>query len=933
MALTTSTPRLPFLLPGMVVIAWSQDGQKKKRSPWPALIASIGNWKKCNEATKNHSPCVFLCRFLYGRFEAQLAKTSAFGLFSHDAISAGHIEPFPDDAQTCRVLCKRFIEMKTLSGSFSSKFSAQAFEAGWVEAAQLACGLDFSLTDIDDGGAAQLLSGGIVGSTLNTTNSSQKIIIRPEIPSLPSEEVSNELQPILQNTNISTTEVSIVPVLQNTPELISANLPLSSSSSSSSSSLPPPPPSSIPLNDTSLIPIPSEIYQRIMNYIGPVGYPISLNDVTCYSRFAQKGGIILRDRQVLILRPISEESTQISIPTLISIQTPRSNTRRRALENAPEKQVPTGSTSATSSTTMTSSLSSSSSSSSPIRALRLILAYEFHVPVGVPLPENDEEIAYADDDEDDYHSRMKRVSSPKKEGGGGTSPSSSTSQSPSADRSSTVAVETVSISPFDKMNEARLRQCFVRGVSIVELSKSKPNDKTLIDTYGAGFVKPGFYMQVPMSDVIGAAPPQSYTFLKEEFDKIFKINKAKMVAEIKAHEAAAEEAKAAAAKEAAWGGKVTSLTGIDTGTTPQSSVLQSLIPGGRVGTGGGGGGGGGGISDDVRIASGAISSTVWDPSRGSMPSSSSSIYPRKNQGPPPVLLELVQSQLLRAANSDSFPIPSNNMNNGQLVFPAAQLVGEGDQDVFDSHTMMRQKRPRTSDDIDINESFSSSSSSSSFPYYSDEAVVQRAKITSGFATNNDRIVSQSCITGVSTSHSAPPPSPPPPRLNLLEEQFKVAYAAAVAATDPDPYTTARRSIDHLLPEYAKFANVGQAPLGGWIANTSRKHYAEILKGAFLGPELESIINSNGGAVIKPDGTGFVISETQLAQMKAQNLLKTQAQLVADKKPIRAVKPASRLLAVQSSTTRTTKPGTVVSSIVSNTRGVGFVGENNLSSSL
>jgi hypothetical protein len=442
MSLSTPHQRLPFLLPGMVVIAWSQDGQKKKRSPWPALIASIGNWKKCNEATKNHSPCVFLCRFLYGRFEAQLAKTSAFGLFSHDATSAGHIEPFPDDAQTCRVLCKRFIEMKTLSGSFSSKFSAQAFEAGWVEAAQLACGLDFSLTDIDDGGVTQLLPGGIVGSALNITNSSQKIIIRPEIPSLPSEEGSNELQPILQNTNISTTEVSLVPVLQNTPVLNSANLP----SSSSSSSLPSLPPSSIPLNDTSYIPTPSEIYQRVMNYIGPVGYPISLNDVTCYSRFAQKGGIILRDRQVLILRPINEESTQIPIPTPISIQTPRSNTRRRALENASEQQVPTSSTTATSSTTMSSS---SSSSSSPIRALRLILAYEFYVPVGVPLPENDEEIAYADDDDDDYHSRMKRVSSPKKEGGGGTSPSSSTSPSPSADRNSTVAIETVPISQFE----------------------------------------------------------------------------------------------------------------------------------------------------------------------------------------------------------------------------------------------------------------------------------------------------------------------------------------------------------------------------------------------------------------------------------------------------------------------------------------------------
>jgi hypothetical protein len=308
-------------------------------------------------------------------------------------------------------------------------------------------------------------------------------------------------------------------------------------------------------------------------------------------------------------------------------------------------------------------------------------------------------------------------------------------------------------------------------------------------------------------------------------------------------------------------------------------------------------------------------------------------------GPTAVLTELVQSQLLRAANSnfDAFPQMVGDANDdGPLVFPATHLIGEIDEkDVLNNHYtwaggaggermsdansfMGGQKRPRSNDDImyaPIGSEDSGngigigkSSALSSLPYYSDEAVAQRAKISSSFVGTstgggiiNGRLQSQSgatTIAGATTSQF-------PHRLNLLEEQFKVAYAAAVSATDPDPYTTARRSVDHLLPEYAKFANVGQAPLGGWIANTSRNHYAEILTGSFTGPDLDSIISSNGGAVIKPDGTGFHISEAQLAQMKAQNnLLKAQAQVVA-KKPVRTVKPAGRLLTAATATAATT----------------------------
>jgi hypothetical protein len=562
----------------MVVIAWSQDGQKKKRSPWPALIASIGNWKKCNEANKNHSTCVFLCRFLYGRFEAQLAKTSAFGLFSYDAITAGHIEPFPADAQTCRALCKRFIDMKTLSGSFSPKFSAQAFEAGWVEAAQLACGLDFSLTDIDDGEAPLLLSGLAPG--VATSSESEKNVIRPERPSLHTGEASEVSEPPPQNLTIPIVEESTAPVLQNT----SGTLPATSTRASPLSS-----PPSLPSTENTLlqtIHTPPEIFQRIMNYVGPVGYPLSLQDLTTYARFALKGGIVLRDRQVLILKSLNEDiPAPAPVPSQpFSIQNPRTNTRRRAGDSAgPEQPIPINSITPPSSTPKT---------------LRLLLAYEFHIPPGVPLPEDDEEIAYADDDDDDYHSRMKRISSPRKDGGGGgTSPSTSTSPSPSKDGGSAISSydESSTASQFDVMNEARMRQCFVRGVTIVELSKFKPVDKSLIDMYGAGFVKPGVYSQIPISEVIGAAPPQSYTFLKEEFDKIFKVSKAKVIADQKAQEAAAEEAKAAVAKEAAWGGSRVGIGGdLSAGggasggpSVPQASVLQTLIPGGRVGGVGG----------------------------------------------------------------------------------------------------------------------------------------------------------------------------------------------------------------------------------------------------------------------------------------------------------------------------------------------------------
>jgi len=288
--------------------------------------------------------------------------------------------------------------------------------------------------------------------------------------------------------------------------------------------------------------------------------------------------------------------------------------------------------------------------------------------------------------------------------------------------------------------------------------------------------------------------------------------------------------------------------------------------------------------------------------------------------------------------------------DGPLVFPAAHLVGDTDEADFfiNQHqwtggdgtmmdvNLMKQKRPRSNDDImyatggpDIIDQ-RGVSSHPLFPYYSDEAVAQRAKITPGFLSSSlsssggiisARAYAQPGSAAATTGQSLP-------RINLLEEQFKVAYAAAVSATDPDPYTTARRSVDHLLPEYAKFANVGHAPLGGWTANTSRRHYAEILTGSFAGPDLDLIVNSNGGAVIKPDGTGFHISEAQLAQMnKAQNLLKAQSQVVA-KKPVRAVKPAAgRLL-----TTTSSRSKPVVAAAVA-TAAIGLSTAADISSSL
>lgn len=186
-----------------------------------------------------------------------------------------------------------------------------------------------------------------------------------------------------------------------------------------------------------------------------------------------------------------------------------------------DKQILSYSLTSSSPTKLLSSSSSASSSSSSSSRKQLLLAYEFVLP---PLTTSPPEYLYLDD----YDVPL----------------SSGTIGGQFA--SSNVAVGLSTEEDID-----RLRECFVRGVEVKELTMS-PDDRALLEQFGPSLVNPGQYVEVPIADIIGSEESGKHLFFANQFEAIFK--KGKMKALAMEHEKLLEESRASALLSVFHGG-------------------------------------------------------------------------------------------------------------------------------------------------------------------------------------------------------------------------------------------------------------------------------------------------------------------------------------------------------------------------------------------